>query len=37
MTQQHKRPCDWDESAWVRMMKYLGLPVKLPEPERKKS
>lgn len=36
MTQQHKRPCDWDESAWVKLFKDL-LPVKLPEPEKEKS
>lgn len=35
MTQQRKRPCDWDESALVKLFK--DLPVKLPEPERKKS
>jgi len=26
----------WSEEAWLRLMKDL-LPVKLPEPERKKS
>ncbi len=28
---------DWSDDAFIRLMKDLGVPVKLPEPEKEES